>query len=260
MSIILNAENVSKVFETRRGAAVTAVRNLNLSVIEGEFLCILGASGCGKSTLINMFAGFVQPTIGTVFLRNEPIVKIEPRCGMVFQSYALMPWKTVRTNIEFGMKVQGIKRKDRRDRAMHFLKMVKLEGFENHYPHELSGGMQQRVTIARSLAADPEVLLMDEPFAALDAMTRQVMQEELLRIQEVSRKTMVFITHNIDEALILSDRVIVLSSRPGRVKEIFQNHLARPRHVSVQLTPEYVEMKMKVWNAVEDEVAHHGLE
>ena len=156
-------------------------------------------------------------------LRGQPITGIEPRCGMVFQSYALFPWKTVRGNVEFGLKMQGVARAERRERAQRFIDMVKLTGFEDRYPTELSGGMQQRVTLARILAADPEVLLMDEPFAALDAMTRQVMQEELLRIHEASGKTTVFITHSIDEALILSDRIVVMSARPGRIKAILPN-------------------------------------
>src|SRR5581483_11908009 len=232
-------------------------RDLSFEVSEGEFVCLIGASGCGKSTLLNMFAGFIQPTAGRVLLHGEPITRIEPRCGMVFQSYALFPWKTVRGNVEFGIKMKGVPGGERRAIAERFIAMVNLAGFENHYPVELSGGMQQRVTLARILAADPEVLLMDEPFAALDAMTRQVMQEELLRIQEQSRKTVLFITHNIDEALILADRIIVLSARPGRVKAIVPNTLPRPRHVSIQLSPEYAALKSEIWGFVEEEVRKH---
>jgi NitT/TauT family transport system ATP-binding protein len=180
---------------------------------------------------------------------------------MVFQSYALFPWKTVRGNVEFGLKMKGVAAAERRRTAERFIDMVKLNGFEDRYPTELSGGMQQRVTLARILAANPEVLLMDEPFAALDAMTRQVMQEELLRIHEASRKTTVFITHNIDEALILADRILVLSTRPGRVKAILEVKLPRPRHVSVQLSPEYSQLKAEIWSYVEEEVRKHvGIE
>jgi len=175
----------------------------------------------------------------------------------VFQSYALFPWKTVRGNVEFGLKMKGVPAAERHRIADKFIDLVKLNGFENHYPVELSGGMQQRVTLARILAADPEVLLMDEPFAALDAMTRQVMQEELLRIHEQSRKTTVFVTHHVDEALILSDRIIVLSARPGRVKAIVANNLPRPRRVDIQLSPDFAKMKAEIWGHVEEEVRKH---
>ena len=257
MEPILSAQQVTKVFSVGRGPNVVAVERLSLDIAEGELVCLLGASGCGKSTMINMFAGFMQPTVGQVLLRGRPITHIEPRCGMVFQSYALFPWKTVRGNVEFGPKMQGLGRNERRRRAQQFIDMVKLTGFEEHYPAELSGGMQQRVTFARLLAADPEVLLMDEPFAALDAMTRQVMQEELLRIHEQSRKTIVFITHSIDEALILSNRIVVMSARPGRVKAIIPNTLPSPRHVTVQLSPEYAQLKSEIWALVESEVRQH---
>ncbi len=237
-----------------RGPDVVAVQDFSLQVNEGEFVCLLGASGCGKTTMLNLFAGFIQPTQGRVLLHGEPITRIEPRCGVVFQSYALFPWKTVQGNVEFGLRMQRVAAAERRRRAAHFIELVKLRGFERHYPAELSGGMQQRVTLARILAADPEVLLMDEPFAALDAMTRQEMQEELLRIQEVSRKTVVFITHSIDEALILADRIVVMSARPGRVKEVLDNTLPRPRHVSIQLSPDFAALKAKIWALVESEV------
>src|SRR5215469_13625069 len=211
MPPVLSADRVTKEFALGGRQRLVAIRDLSLEVLEGEFVCILGASGCGKSTLLNIFAGFLRPSSGRVLLHGEPILGIEPRCGMVFQSYALFPWKTVQANVEFGLKMQGRSRLERREIAARFIEMVQLKGFEDRYPHELSGGMQQRVTIARALASAPEVLLMDEPFAALDAMTRQVMQEELLDIQARSRMTVVFITHNIDEALILADRIVVLS-------------------------------------------------
>jgi NitT/TauT family transport system ATP-binding protein len=251
---ILSAVNVTKVFETDGMEPLVAIQDLSLDVTEGEFICLLGASGCGKSTMLSLFAGFQQPSAGQVLLRGQQITGIEPRCGMVFQSYALFPWKTVRGNVEFGPKMQGVARAVRRATAQRFIDMVKLTGFEDRYPSELSGGMQQRVTLARILAADPEVLLMDEPFAALDAMTRQVMQEQLLRIHETSRKTTVFITHSIDEALILADRIVVMSARPGRIKAILANPLPNPRHVSVQLSPDYAALKTRVWRLVEEEL------
>jgi NitT/TauT family transport system ATP-binding protein len=257
MSAILSARHVTKTFAGDGGAPLVAIENLSLDVVEGEFLCLLGASGCGKSTMLSIFAGFLQPNSGQVMLRGRPITGIEPRCGMVFQSYALFPWKTVSGNVEFGLKMQGVGRAPRQATAQRFIDMVKLTGFENRYPAELSGGMQQRVTLARILAADPEVLLMDEPFAALDAMTRQIMQEELLRIHEANSKTTVFITHSIDEALILSDRIVVMSARPGRIKTILTNPLPSPRHVSVQLSPEYAALKAEVWRLVETEMLAH---
>jgi NitT/TauT family transport system ATP-binding protein len=259
-SPILAARNVTKAFATGKDQELVAVDNLSLEINEGELICLLGASGCGKSTILNMFAGFTQPTAGEVLLRGVPIERIEPRCGMIFQSYALFPWMTVRRNVEFGLKMKGVSRAERRERAEGFIAMVNLRGFEEHYPVELSGGMQQRVTIARLLAADPEVLLMDEPFAALDAMTRQVMQEELLKIQESSGKTVVFITHSIDEALILSSRIFVMSARPGRIKAVIDNTLPTPRHISVQFSPEYGALKSQVWDLIETEVRRHATE
>ena len=244
-------------FDAGVAGQVVAIRDLSLDVAEGEFVCLLGASGCGKTTILSLFAGFLQPTSGQLILRGEPITGIEPRCGMVFQSYALFPWKSVRGNVEFGLKMQGVGRAARRETAQRFIDLVKLTGSEDRYPAELSGGMQQRVTLARILAANPEVLLMDEPFAALDAMTRQIMQEELLRIHATHRKTTVFITHSLDEALILSDRIVVMSARPGRVKAVLPNPLPTPRHVSVQLSPEYAALKAHVWRLVEDELLGH---
>jgi NitT/TauT family transport system ATP-binding protein len=260
MATILSAEHVTRTFSIGRGPDLVAVRDFSLQVEEGEFVCLLGASGCGKTTMLNMFAGFIQPTRGRVLLRGKPITRVEPRCGVVFQSYALFPWKTVQGNVEFGLRMQRVPADERRRRAARFIELVKLQGFESHYPVELSGGMQQRVTLARILAADPEVLLMDEPFAALDAMTRQEMQEELLRIQEASRKTVMFITHSIDEALILADRIVVMSARPGRVKAILRNSLPRPRHVSIQLSPDFATLKAEIWTLVESEVHRHDNE
>lgn len=251
---VLAARHVTKSYDTGKAGTVVAVRDLSMEVDEGEFVCLLGASGCGKSTILSLFAGFLQPSTGQVLLRGEPITGIEPRCGMVFQSYALFPWKTVRGNVEFGLKMQGRPRAERRAEAQRFIDLVKLTGFEERYPTELSGGMQQRVSLARILAAGPEVLLMDEPFAALDAMTRQIMQEELLRIHAASGKTTLFITHSIDEALILSDRIVVMSARPGRIKAIVPNPLPQPRRVDMQLTPEYAALKAQVWRLVEAEL------
>jgi NitT/TauT family transport system ATP-binding protein len=254
MPAILSARRITKSYD---GGSIVAIHDLSMDVEEGEFVCLLGASGCGKSTMLSLFAGFLQPSAGQVLLRGAPITRIEPRCGMVFQSYALFPWKTVRGNVEFGLKMQGRSRAERRATGQRFIDLVKLNGFEDRYPNELSGGMQQRVSLARILAAGPEVLLMDEPFAALDAMTRQIMQEELLRIHASSGKTTLFITHSIDEALILSDRIVVMSARPGRVKAVVANPLLRPRHVSMQLLPEFTALKAQIWRLVESELLAH---
>lgn len=251
-------ENVSKWF-IDGNKQVHAVDNFNLSVNKGEFVCLVGASGCGKSTLLNMVAGFTSPSRGRILLNDEPISGIDPRCGMIFQNYALFPWKTVLGNVEFGMKMKRIPKRQRQKEALKYIEMVGLTGFEDSYPSELSGGMRQRVTIARALANDPEILLMDEPFAALDAMTRQVLQEELLRIVDESNKTTLFITHSIDEALLLADRVIIMSARPGRVKQDLTIDLPRPRHVADQLSERYLELKNTIWSSVEEEVLQNML-
>lgn len=259
MTTILSARAVSKRFTGRQGdAGVLALDTISLDVREGEFLCLLGASGCGKSTVLNMFAGFVAPTGGEIRLRDDRITGIDPRCGMVFQSYALFPWKTVQENVAFGPKMKGIGLGERRDIAERFLATVGLSGFAGHYPVELSGGMQQRVTLARCLAADPEVMLMDEPFAALDAMTREVLQGELMRIQAESGKTIVFVTHNIDEALVMADRIVVMSPRPGRVAAVIENILPRPRDIEVQLLPAYAALKRQVWQLIAGDLMAHA--
>ncbi len=249
---IIRADNVSMSFRTRK-AAVEAVKDFSLEVNEGEVMCIVGASGCGKSTFLNMVAGFLRPTAGRILLEGQPIRGVEPRCGMIFQSYALFPWMSVRDNIAFGPRLRGQTRRRRYEQSQPWIEMVGLQGFEHSYPGELSGGMQQRVALARVLANEPDVLLCDEPFAALDAMTRQIMQE-LLRIVQESRKTVLFITHSIDEALVLSDRLVVMSARPGRVKAVYQNDLPRPRHLDVQLTDRFLELKRRVWDLVQKEV------
>lgn len=237
----------------RRGVRVQALSDLNLSVAEGEFLCIVGPSGCGKSTLLNMLAGFTHPDAGEVLVNGRP-VHPGATCRMVFQQYALFPWKTVVENVEFGLKMQGVPMQKRREIAREYIRLVKLEGFETAYPKELSGGMKQRVSIARALASNPEILLMDEPFAALDAMTRQVLQEELAGIQERTGKTVVFITHSIDEALLLGSRIAIMTARPGRIKTEVVNDLPRPRRADVQITERFRTLKAMVWEAVQEEV------
>lgn len=207
----------------------TALENVDFEVAEGEFTCILGPSGCGKTTILRLAAGLESPTGGEIFLDGKKIIGINKECGYVFQEYALFPWLTVKDNIEFGPRVKGISKEESDRISKHYIGLVGLRGFENHYPHELSGGMKQRVGIARAYANRPKLLLMDEPFGALDAQTRNIMQGELLRIWETEHISVVFVTHSVDEAVYLSDRVIVMSARPGKVKEVFKINLPRPR-------------------------------
>ncbi len=250
---IIEAKSVEMTFATRQGE-LTALKDFNLEVRRGEVLTIVGASGCGKSTFLNIVAGFMRQSAGEVLLEGQPIKGVEPRCGMIFQSYALFPWMTVLDNVAFGPRINGVGRQERLERARHWISVVGLEGFESAYPGELSGGMQQRVALSRALANEPEVLLCDEPFAALDAMTRQILQQELLRVVAESGKTVLFITHSIDEALILSDRVVVMSARPGQVKAVYENDLPRPRSMDVQITDRFMELKREVWGLVQEEV------
>lgn len=252
-SPLIDAQAVSKTFDTRKGA-LCALQDFSIQVHEGEVVCLVGASGCGKSTFLNILAGFVAPSSGKVLLDGREITSVEPRCGMIFQNYALFPWLTVRDNVAFGPRMKGIAAKARYGQAQRWIDLVGLEGFEDAYPGELSGGMQQRVALSRALANEPDVLLCDEPFAALDAMTRQIMQHELLKIVQESRKTVLFITHSIDEALILSDRLVVMSARPGRVKAVYDNDLPRPRRLDVQITSRFLELKKEVWELVQEEV------
>ncbi|MDH7597490.1 MAG: ABC transporter ATP-binding protein [Methanothrix sp.] len=225
---LLEVRSVSKVFDVD-GKTMEVLRDISMSVDEGEFVCFIGPSGCGKTTLLRIIAGLEFPSSGSVLLDGAPIRGPGPERGMVFQEYSLFPWRTVLDNVAFGPEIRGVPKEERYRLAREYLKMVGLERFESRYPHELSGGMKQRVAIARALVNNPKALLMDEPFGALDAQTRNVMQSELLRIWEQERKTIIFVTHSVDEAIYLGDRIIVFSARPGRVKEIIGIDLPRPR-------------------------------
>lgn len=244
---------------TKRFGDLVVLKDLDLHIKEGEFVVLLGASGCGKSTLLNLIAGFEQPSEGTVMVNDRLITDVDPGSGMVFQQYALFPWQTVMQNVAFGLKLKGVPKAAREERAQHYINMVGLAGFENSYPKELSGGMRQRVAIARVLTNDTDVILLDEPFAALDAMTRQVLQEQLVKIYEANHKTIVFITHSIDEALLLSTRMIVLGAKPGRIVKDIENDLPHPRNAKVQLSQRYNDIKTEVWDVVQEEVMK-GLE
>ena len=246
------ARDVEKVFRTATGA-VTALTGFDLEVEEGEFVCIVGPSGCGKSTFLRILADLDHATGGDVRIvkGDDPA---QPTNNVVFQEYAIFPWKTVRDNVGFGLQMRGVPKHEREAAVDGWLAKVGLKKFAEYYPEQISGGMKQRVSIARALANDPEVLLMDEPLGALDAQTRSVMQEELLKIWEETRKTVVYITHSIDEAVLLGDRVIIMTAHPGTNKVAFDVDLPRPRDIATTKTPEFAELSGKIWEALEDEV------
>jgi NitT/TauT family transport system ATP-binding protein len=233
----------------------TALDDITLDVKSGEFLALVGPSGCGKSTLLDLLGGLETPTSGLILLDGRPIEGPARDRGIVFQQYALFPWRTAAQNVEFGLDIAGLKSKARREKALHFLDLVGLSAFANRYPHELSGGMKQRVAIARSLAYDPEVLMMDEPFAALDAQTRETLQGELLRIWRRTGKTIVFITHGIDEAVVLGQRVAIMTSRPGRIKQVIAvPEVLRSETEDVRSLPAFGAVRHEVWTLLRDEV------
>jgi NitT/TauT family transport system ATP-binding protein len=254
MAAYIQGRNVNLTFRPPNRAPVRALQNFDIEVGESEFLSIVGPSGCGKSTFLNVLLGLVKPDSGDLTLRGRQITGPGPERAMVFQEFGLLPWRTVHNNIELGLELKGVPAEKRRPVARRFIEMVGLSGFESHYPHELSGGMKQRVGIARALATDPDVLLMDEPFAALDAQTRDIMQIELLRIWQEAQKTVLFVTHQIDEAVYLSDRIVVMTKRPGRTKKIFDVGLPRPRDYEMRVSREFNELKLEIWNALKDEI------
>lgn len=248
----IRARRLTKTFPTRNGS-VPALLDFDLDVADGEFLCVVGPSGCGKSTFLRILAGLESHTSGEVSIRpgSDPT---KPLNNVVFQEYAIFPWKTVRDNVAFGLQMRGVPRRERHEVADAWLARVGLRKFADYFPAQLSGGMKQRVSIARALANDPEVLLMDEPLGALDAQTRTVLQEELLRIWEETRKTVVYVTHSIDEAVLLGDRVVIMTAHPGTHKVTFEVDLPRPRSVKTMATPEYAALTGAIWDALEDEV------
>lgn len=254
MISFIEARGVTLVFKPKNRERVTAVKDFNLDVGKGEFVSIVGPSGCGKSTFLNILLGLIKPDAGDLTFKGNPITGPSQERAMVFQEFGLLPWRTVAANIELGLELKGVPAAERTERSTELIKLVGLLGFESHYPHELSGGMKQRVGLARALATEPEVLLMDEPFAALDAQTRDLMQAELLQIWERTHKTVLFVTHSIEEAAYLSDRVIVMTARPGHTKEILPIQLPRPRDYEMRLTPEFNDIKARIWNTLKDEL------
>ena len=228
--------------------SVVAFRNIDLQIRSKEVVCVVGPSGCGKTTLLRCIGGLLAPSSGQVLIDGQTVNRPREGVAIVFQHFGLLPWKTVLDNVAFGLRIAGASAAVTAERLRHYIGLVGLTGFENHYPYQLSGGMQQRVGLARALAIDPEILLMDEPFASVDAQTREVLQEELLQLHERERKTMIFITHSIDEAIILGDRVAVMASRPGRIKEILTVDFARPRDpAAVRAQSRYTELRNHIW-------------
>jgi len=247
---ILTVKNVNKIYQTSKGEFV-AVADANLDVYEHEFICLLGPSGCGKSTILNMVAGLAEPSSGEIIFDGIPINGPSPDRGMVFQAYAAFPWMTVRQNIEFGPKMRGLPTKEREKIVEKQIQLVGLTGFEHLYPKELSGGMNKRVDLARAYANDPKLLCMDEPFGALDAQTRQKMQLELMRIWSVEEKTVIFVTHDMEEAVLLADRIVVMQRNPNSIRMIIDIDFPRPRGLEIKLERAFQELRLTLWEALE---------
>jgi NitT/TauT family transport system ATP-binding protein len=249
----LHINDVALRFGPKRGNEVTALERISLDVADQEFAVIVGPSGCGKTSLLRLVAGLIEPTEGSITLDGTLVTGPGPDRGMVFQSYTLFPWLTVRHNVEFGLKIAGVPPAERARVASRFIMQVGLEGFEDAYPKHLSGGMMQRVALARALANDPAILLMDEPFGALDSQTRSLMQELLLGLWQNAHKTVLFITHDIDEAILLGDRVHVMTARPGRIKECIEVKIARPRSADTLTSAEFIAIKRRIMALIHDE-------
>ena len=251
-AVKVHIDHVVKKFNGRNGEMV-ALNGVDMDIHENEFICVVGPSGCGKSTLLNIIGGLETPTEGKVLVDGAEVTGPGPDRGIVFQQYALFPWLTVEKNVQFGLKLQGKSKEEAEELAHKYLKMVHLEGFAKAYPKELSGGMKQRVAIARAYAVNPKVLLMDEPFGALDAQTRTQLQQELLNTWEKEQKTCFFITHDVEEAIILAQRVVIMCARPGRVKEIVDIDIPYPRDQETKMSPRFLELKNHIWSQVYQE-------
>lgn len=251
----LIVRNLTKAFRRQRDDRVIKVFDgISLDVHPSEFVCLVGPSGCGKTTLLRILNGLIPYDSGEIFLDGNSVIKPGVDKGFVFQDSSLLPWRTVTDNVILGLEIQGADKKVARERAQKFIDLVGLKGFETHYPYELSGGMQQRVNLARALIVDPEILLMDEPFASLDAQTREIMQSELLKMWVQAKKTVIFVTHQIEEAIYLADRVVVFSARPTKIREIVKIQISRPRPLSVKRTKDFLDYTDQIWEIIQEEV------
>ncbi len=250
--IRVSIQNVYKEYDTRKGKVI-ALNGVSFDIHNNEFICVIGPSGCGKSTLLNIIAGLLDATSGEVYVDGQVVTDTGVDRGVVFQQYALFPWLTVKKNVEFGLKLQGKSQEEMDAIADKYIKMVGLEKFTDAYPKELSGGMKQRVAIARAYAVNPSVLLMDEPFGALDAQTRTQLQSELLKTWQEENKTCFFVTHDIEEAIVLASRVVIMSARPGRIKEIIDIDIPQPRDQATKMSPRFNELKNYMWGQIYEE-------
>jgi NitT/TauT family transport system ATP-binding protein len=254
-SVKLEAQDVRLEYRVpRRQTTIVALDGVNLKIMDGEFVSIVGPSGCGKTTFLSVVDGLIPASAGRILVDGTQVSEPGPDRAVVFQDASLLPWRTVAGNVVYGLECQGVPAREARERAQRFIDMVGLGGFEQHYPYELSGGMQQRVNLARALVMDPKILLMDEPFASLDAQTRELMQAELLQIWRKAEKTVLFVTHQIDEAIFLSDRVVVFSGRPGKVKDIIAVDIDRPRDLAIKREPRFHAIEDRIWGLIEDDV------
>ena len=251
-NVKVKIDHVEKIYDGRQGKMI-ALNGVDLDIYENEFITVVGPSGCGKSTLLNIIAGLLEPTSGNVYVDGKKVEGTGTERGVVFQQYALFPWLTVKQNVMFGLKLKGMDKVEAEKIAMKYIHMVQLEDFVDAYPKELSGGMKQRVAIARAYAVQPEVLLMDEPFGALDAQTRTQLQAELIQTWQEEQKTCFFITHDVEEAIILGTKVIVRSARPGRIKTVIDINLPYPRTQDLKMSPEFLDLKAKIWGEVYQE-------
>lgn len=252
---MLELNNVTVSYPSADGSDLTALNGMTLTVRQGELAALVGPSGCGKTTVLNVLAGQIKPSAGSVRLAGEPVRGMLPSVGYISQADTLLPWRTVLDNVALAMELRGVPRKDRRDRARGLMASMGLSGFEDSYPRELSGGMKKRAAIARVLAVDPAILMMDEPFAPLDALTRQKLQDDILSLWETTGCTILYVTHDLTEAITLADRVVLMSARPGRVIRTYPIDLPRPRRVmDVKFTPRFVELEQAIWRELEDQL------